>query len=200
MPVDPYFTEKEMIFLHDQEFLLSKADIIRKIEELLGEVEQELAPCIKEYSFPERILVNSGKISKGDNYRGLPYNVLDFPRRFGKEGTFSFRTMFWWGNFFSATLHLSGQYFETRRNMLIGNVDKLISCDPFICVNSHPWEYHYGKDNYVKASKLGQDQLLLLLASMPFIKISYRWDLEEYKQLPKLVLTVFKNTLGLIAE
>ena len=54
------------------------------------------------------IVQSTPKIAKGENYLQLPYVLLDYPRCFDKENIFAIRTMFWWGNFFSITLHLSG--------------------------------------------------------------------------------------------
>jgi hypothetical protein len=34
---------------------------------------------------------------------------------------FAIRTMFWWGNFFSVTLHMKGNYREHFQEKLIGN-------------------------------------------------------------------------------
>ena len=58
----------------------------------------------------KKSLNSSPKISKGENYKGLPWLVLDYPRYFNKEDIFAIRTLFWWGNFFSITLHISGKY------------------------------------------------------------------------------------------
>lgn len=190
------FSKKEISLMQDREFLFTKIKIGKKIEELMGKVEQMLYPSIQEYPWPEEILSKSGKISKGENYQGLPYYMLDFPRRFGKEGVFSFRTMFWWGNFFSATLHLSGKFLANSRSKLVANIDDIISSETFICVNSDPWEYHNGNDNYQPASQFDGPQLQSLFATKPFVKISYSWPLEEYNQLPELVLAAFHQVQG----
>jgi hypothetical protein len=58
----------------------------------------------------------NGKISRGENYQLLPYIILDYPSYFSRNNIFAVRTMFWWGNFFSITLHLSGDH---KINLLI---------------------------------------------------------------------------------
>lgn len=50
------------------------------------------------------------KVSRGENYRGLPWVMLDFPRVFGRADVFAIRTMFWWGHGFNITLHLKGTF------------------------------------------------------------------------------------------
>ncbi len=194
------FKKKEMSLMQDQEFLLSKIEIGEKIEELMGIVEQKLYPIIKGYSYPKEVLTKSGKISKGENYRGLPYYILDFPRKFGKEGVFAFRTMFWWGNFFSATLHLGGRYLKNRRETLLTNLENIRSSEVYICVHSTAWEYHYGEDNYLPAKQLKASQLQSIITTMPFVKISYRWPLDKYFELPDLVLSAFRQVQGWMVE
>lgn len=181
--------------MQDREFLLSKIEIGKKIEELMGKVEQLLYASIQKYPWPEEVLSKSGKISKGENYRGLPYHMLDFPRRFGKEGTFAFRTMFWWGNFFSATLHLSGKYLKNRREALLANLEHIRYSQAYICVNNTPWEYHYGNDNYRPAIEFDHEELKVLFKEKPFVKISFKWPLENFQRLPEQVLWALNESL-----
>ena len=194
------FSEKEMAFIQDQEFLLSKLLIGSKVEKLLGTIEQKLYPVVQNCNLPKEVLSKSGKISKGDNYQCLPYYILDYPRRFGKEDVFAFRTMFWWGNFFSASLHLSGHYLESKRAVLVGNIESLISSNAYICTNDSPWEYHFESDNYLPISSFSAKQLQSLFTTRPFLKISYNWPLKNYQQLPDFVLSAFIQTMGWIDE
>ena len=53
----------------------------------------------------------SGKISRGENYRGLPYLILDYPAYFSQKDIFAFRTMFWWGHFFQCRTTSTGDIF-----------------------------------------------------------------------------------------
>jgi hypothetical protein len=199
-PNQSSFSKQEMAFLQDQQFLLAKIEIGKKIEQILGSVEQQLQPIIKKHRWPEGVLAKSGKISKGELYRGLPYYVLDYPRNFGKEGVFAFRTMFWWGNFFSVTWHLSGKYLDDVRPELTRNLDAIRSSDVFICINSHPWDYHYGPENYLKTTEISSQQLLLIMEQNQFVKFSYHWSLDQYENLPKLVPESFKRMCCWFAE
>ncbi len=159
----------------------------------MGRIEHNLLNIIPKYSWPEGVLVKSGKLSKGELYRGLPYYVLDYPRCFKKEGVFAFRTMCWWGNFFSGTWHISGKYLDPIRLRLIENLADIRSSEVFICVNSHPWDYHYQPDNYDKAGDITTERLLAILEHHPFVKLSYRWELENYANLSELVPIAFEQ-------
>src|SRR5690349_3943554 len=114
----------EMDLLNNSEWILTKNKIIKKAQRLLEEVQENIVHHVKEsaINLPAEVIAISPKISKGENYLGLPWLMLDYPRYFGKEnlrpegplsrqaGIFAIRTMFWWGNFFSTTFHLSGEY------------------------------------------------------------------------------------------
>ena len=101
-------SEKELKVLQGTDFLLTKAAVLEKIYKLLEDTRSKLIKNVKStnFSFPDGTDIVTGKISRGENYRNLPYMVLDYPTLFTNESSFSFRTMFWWGNFFSSTLHL----------------------------------------------------------------------------------------------
>ena len=192
----PLFTPNEFNCLNDKDFLLTKIEVTTKIITLLGEVEQVLAPVIHGNHWPGEVLAKSGKISKGEMYEGLPYFILDFPRYFHKEDVFAFRTMCWWGNFFSSTLHLGGEHLEDKRGQLISAVESIIASDAYICVNETPWEYHYRPSNYLEANQFEQNQLVELFSTRAFIKISHKWGLEDYANLPQLVLSSFQKTIS----
>ena len=193
---DPLFSPNEFNCLNDKDFLLTKIEVTTKIVTLLGKVEQALAPAINANSWPNQVLAKSGKISKGEMYEGLPYFILDFPRYFHKENVFAFRTLCWWGNFFSSTLHLSGSYLEDTRGNLISATESIIASNAYICVNENPWEYHYRPNNYLAADQFDQNQLAALFNARAFIKISHKWGLEAYAHLPQLVVNSFQQTIS----
>ena len=188
-------TSKELQYVKDQDFLLTKLEINKKVLDLMGEIEHNLHSIIPKYSWPDGVLLKSGKISRGELYRGLPYYVLDYPRSFKKEGVFAFRTMCWWGNFFSGTWHISGKYLDRVRPQLIENLANIKSSDAFVCVNGHPWDYHYQPDNYVSGRDFTTEKLLTIFENHPFVKLSYRWELENHANLPELVSVAFEKTL-----
>jgi len=176
------FTDREFQIINDQDFLQTKSTAISKIHELLTEVKFELHKTIlhSRINRPLDKKFLAGKISKGENYRGLPYLVLDYPAVFLKDDIFAFRTMFWWGNFFSCSFHLQGKMLELYRNEIIHNISQLANKNIFLCVNQTPWEYHYETDNY----KLLSLDDLDLIKSNHFIKLSKRFELGSWKNLP----------------
>ena len=176
------FTDREFQIIQDQEFLLTKSKALSKIDDLLSKVRSELKLAIKDYSImhPAFSKFKTSKISRGENYRGLPYLVLDYPAVFSAEDSFAFRTMFWWGNFFSCTLHLQGKPLDLYRDLVIDNIGHLVNHDIFLCINQSPWEYHYEVDNY---KLLSVDDLDFIKESQ-FLKLSKKFKLSSWKSLP----------------
>jgi hypothetical protein len=90
------------------------------------------------------------KISRGENYEGLPYLILDYPRFFKPDNIFAVRTMFWWGNFFSTTLHLSGLQKSTFSPNIKANWEALAQNNFYLGTGSDPWAHHFEAGNYLK--------------------------------------------------
>src|SRR5215207_444248 len=100
----------ETELMQNADIILTKNRVLEKIKGLLQLVEQEQLSIIHNEKPDGAVFGVGPKISKGEQYAGLPYLILDYPRVSGPEGLFFIRHMFWWGNFFSSTLHVSGKY------------------------------------------------------------------------------------------
>lgn len=190
------FTDREFQIIHDSEFLITKAGASSKIQHLLSEVKVGLKDVVKKSRVdPELMkLFSSGKISKGENYRGLPYQVLDYPAAFHKHDIFAFRTMFWWGNYFSCTLHLQGKPLEIYRQTLIDNLDHFTIEDLYVCVNESPWEYHFEADNYKLITKADSEYL----NKCQFLKLSKKIEICQWKKLPVSASNFLEQLLATI--
>ena len=189
-------TDKELLILQDTDFLLTKATIIEKINELLGHTREDLRRTVENsnFSFPDGTNLLNGKISKGENYKSLPYMVLDYPTLFSKNSTFAYRTMFWWGNYFSATLHLEGSALNYYRNSITKNLDKLLKNEIYICVGDNPWQYHYNEDNYLPLSKTHND----FISNCKFLKLSKKIELKKWNDVPNFSARFFVLLLSVL--
>lgn len=169
--------------MKDIDFLLTKHMILEKIKEMFTEIREHLKQPSHHMDFD-----SPGKISKGENYRQLPYLVLDYPADFNGEHLFAFRTMFWWGHFFSATLHLQGDYLNQYRNTIGHNITKLMNQDIYIGIGNSPWEYHYGKDNYTLLNTDHQSHI----QTCDFLKISQKYELTDWQKVPRQVFQFYE--------
>lgn len=140
---------------------------------------------------------HNGKISKGENYLGCPWQILDYPRLFKKENVFAFRTLCWWGNYYSCTIQLSGSYLQQCRKRIEKNLSLKSDPNLFICVNNDPWQHHFEKNNYILVSEVLQDEVLFnSLTKKNFIKLSCKFPLTKIDQLEKKAF----NTLQLFQQ
>lgn len=190
-----YLTEKELTYLSDTDFLLTKRNIQDKVNQLLVETEEKLKDAIRQHKLvvPARVQSQAGKISKGENYQGLPYQILDFPRLFSRDDIFAYRTMCWWGNYYSATWHLQGKSWQALRKTLIAEQRILREEKAFICVHHTPWEYHQQEDNFLSIESFSEKSLSEHFERMHFMKIARFLPLEDGGKLPAFSLNFFKR-------
>jgi hypothetical protein len=172
----------ELLVIKNKEFLQVKARALANIDVLLSETQIELQKVLYAYDlpFPLKTSFKTGKISKGENYLGLPYRVLDYPAEFSKENIFAFRTMFWWGNFFSVTIHLEGDSLEFYRKKIIDRTDVLIDKQIYIAVGDSPWQYHFEPNNYIPLTA----NPAAIIQKHPFLKLSKKMNLENWQTIP----------------
>lgn len=173
----------EMDLLNNSDWILTKNLIVKKAQRLLERVQENIMDYSNQHRgiFPPEVTVISPKISKGENYNGLPWLMLDYPRYFDKENFFAIRTMFWWGNFFSTTLHLSGKYKEKFENAIVHSYNKLCNDEVYTCVNKEQWHHHLEKENYLPVKDFLPHEFADQLRKRSFIKLSQKtsfshWD------------------------
>ena len=103
--------------------------------------------------------------------------------------------MFWWGNFFSVTLHLSGMHKEAY----VKNVPEIYSFLQengfFICVNQDEWQHHFEKTNYISLNKIESESIF----QKPFFKLSKKLDLKDWEKAPAFFETSYAGFLQLLA-
>ena len=147
---------------------------------------------------PLEIFIAPPKISKGENYQGLPYVMLDYPRRFGRDDTFAMRTMFWWGNFFSATLHLKGQYKSLLTPLMKSQVPILAQENFFICISGDEWRHDFNPDNYIPIRIADEQMIVKNLMGNDFCKISGKIPLEDWDSALTSLLAFYQTLVGLM--
>lgn len=191
-------TELELVTNAD--WILTKNGILQKVKQMLEAVQAEQQDyLVKErVNFPAEFIAPFPKISKGENYKGLPYLVLDHPRYFDKENVFTVRTMFWWGNFFSTTLHVSGRCKELLQPQLINAYSWFAGTDFFLCINDDQWEHHFDENNYRLVKAITSGEFEQLLSKKPFIKLAQKYPLQQWEEIPSRLFTEFKKIMELV--
>jgi len=173
-------SEEEMQLVENAEWILTKNGILKKAFTLLGSVQEQIVTLPETRKLPIELLRISPKISQGENYLGLPYRILDFPRIFTKEDCFAIRCFFWWGRFFSITLHLKGEYLERYRSRVAAGFGRLQSADYFISSGSDEWQHHLEADNYTPLKELDSAEFASMLSAGSFVKIACSLPISEW--------------------
>src|SRR3954470_3295746 len=172
---------EELSLVQNAHLLLTKNTIIEKVYTLFGDIAHQFRdnlttnPAI----LLSEVLIPSPKISRGENYGGLPWVMLDYPRLFNRQDTFAIRTFFWWGHFFSVTLHLKGQYKQQFQQNLLTNLPLLASRQFYLCVSGDEWRHEFEEDNYKPLTQLNSSAIEEILLNNDFLKLSHKISLPQ---------------------
>ncbi|MBO9152342.1 hypothetical protein ACFOTA_09000 [Chitinophaga sp. GCM10012297] len=187
----------EMGMVRDAEWILVKNRIIDKVYGLFGALQQAMAADPVIARLPEA-QAQPAKISRGEQYLGLPYVILDYPRSFSRERIFACRTFFWWGRFFSLTLHLAGESLDAHRERLLRLQGALAEAGWHVCVHDDPWQHHFGEDNYRTVRSLTPAQWEQLMRQTFFVKLAKQYDLEEWGNMTAIAVAEYAALLEML--
>ncbi len=193
-------SEKELSLVTNAEWILTKQLITTKVYELFA----EMIPVIKtaflagKDIIPPEPAASVPKISKGEHYLQLPYVMLDYPRCFDRENIFAIRTMFWWANFFSITLHVSGKYSNTVRSKLLKHKEILLD-GFYVGVNENQWEHHFEPHNFFPYAELDENGREKLFDKNDFIKLALKFELAQWNNMPALLNEGYNKIAALIS-
>jgi hypothetical protein len=196
-------SKNELELVCDAGFILTKNKIIAKVYELFGSLqtgfvlESERLHAL----LPAEIFAPSPKIYKGEQYLGLPYVMLDTPRYFGKEGAFAIRCFFWWGNFFSITLQLSGKYAMDYAEKMMAQMASKHYDDWYICVNEDYWQHHFEETNFLPFNAASVEAYRNLNTDQePFFKIACKIPLIKWEEASDFFNDKYSSLIDLATE
>ena len=180
----------ELAMANDKNIILTKRAVIETaaalFNSLISSINEHFKDSLEQI---EMIASSTPKITKGENYKNFPYVILDYPARFEKENIFAFRTMFWWGNFISITLHISGKYkkhFEKNIFVALQQNENF-----FLCVAENEWQHHFEEDNYKKVSEINKAEINTFLQK-DFIKVALKYELHHWNMMQSILPEGYK--------
>jgi hypothetical protein len=192
------FNEKELFAMHETELFRLKYILIDKVVVQFNHLSAQVKEVIQRHNLPHELANARVRIFRGDNYKLLPYAVMDYPALYARENSFAYRTMFWWGNFFSFTLYLHGTYLDMYRENLQEGVRGLTGKGFYFCVNETPWQYHYERDNYISLDEMLNQQngdIEQLIGERDFIKLSRFIKINDWKKVNSTCIETFESLL-----
>jgi hypothetical protein len=182
------FSNAEIELLCNKDIILTKNKALQKVKQLLGNLQDECQTYILKRPIlaQHEIFSFHPKISKGENYLGLPYLILDYPRSFQQQNIFAIRTMFWWGNFYSTTLHIAGRFKSEFTHRIENAFTPLSNGDYYIGVNPDPWAHHFEESNYARINTLNKEEFLHVCNTHEHIKLAVNTSINSKKIEEKL--------------
>ncbi|WP_143310655.1 hypothetical protein [Chitinophaga vietnamensis] len=195
-----YLTPEEAAIVRDAQWIQLKNSVMHKVMVWMGEMQQALAAADEQHrhQLAPEWLAAGPKISRGEQYKGLPWVILDYPRFFSRSEVFAFRTMFWWGHYFSCTLHLAGTVKERYLTALLNGYTQLAERDFQVYMQEDPWQHDFGNSNYRPIGSFSFEEWKLLLDRHGFIKLAKPFALEDWKDVINGVAAAYAALLDLL--
>ncbi|MAY84427.1 MAG: hypothetical protein CMP59_09875 [Flavobacteriales bacterium] len=169
------FDKSDIHLMIDSSLIERKNNLIKQFIEILA----KQADLLQSEYGDAFALSPSAKVNRGENYKGFPYLVMDYPRLFSKKHVFAYRTLFWWGHFVSCTLHLKGSFLADFSNRLPKIIKDINASDLNFRVSTsgNEWNHHALSDEYAEVDKFNLDE------KVKFFKLTSILPLEEINKL-----------------
>lgn len=191
---------QERQLLADTGWILTKRSLTGKVYDLFGQLSLRFTQILDQQKdgLPPEVVSSEPKIYKGENYREFPYVMLDHPRCFHGQDSFAIRSFFWWGQFFSLALQLSGSYKKAFEKQLLQHIANGHAGNFFLCVAEDPWQHHFQPDNYRAMHTMSLAEIEQVFRQHDFCKMALKFSVEEWDELPGLMEHGFVSILGLL--
>lgn len=195
-PAKVILSNGELAMACNTNIILTKRAIIESASTIFSSNIKAVDHAFKDVTAGDKKLAASvPKISKGENYNGFPYVLMDYPAMFGKENIFAIRTMFWWGSFFSITLHLKGSYKDKYAPVLLKNLQ--LHDAVYLAIGEEEWEHHFEDNNFVIFSSISNAQKQII-AKKDFLKIALKYELHHWNMMQSILPIGYKKIASLL--
>lgn len=180
------FNSEELSVLCDRNFMPLKASVTNKINELFGELKLAVKDKIESstYEFPPELDIQSGKFSRGENYKSFAWRVFDFPRRPIKGDLMIYRALYLWGHHFSFHLILDGRQAKLFSEKLSANWKTLQDTGILFATRDTPWDWEISDQSHQLVDEKIGEQIPDFVSKHGFLKLSFAMKPEEYEKVP----------------
>lgn len=170
---------EERLLMMDTRFILTKNAVLKKVELLFGAVSETIRQKVVALELKDSpLFVLSPKIAKGEQYQGLPWVMLDYPRIFTKTDTCAIRCFFWWGNYCTITLQLAGSYLHDYSPLVEIFVKQHAGeGNWYLSEGEDQWQHQLEPTAYVAADSINETYWL---QDKSFLKLVKKIPLEQW--------------------
>jgi hypothetical protein len=182
---------EEWQLVQNSALILTKHAVIDKVYHLFGDLAGQMQSMLQQrHRLPAEVLQLSPKISKGEQYQRMPWVVLDYPRFFSKTDVLAVRHFFWWGHYFSSTLHLKGHYQQLLCTGILHSILESRLKGYYWTVGGDEFNFDVS-ESYTEMDKIKPTQWKLKNA--PFVKLTVIHPLEKWNEAPGRMLQAFEQ-------
>ena len=191
------FSKEELSLLQNAQIILTKNDIMQKVVAMFSDLALAMQQQVKLWQphLPAVLVESEPRISRGEQYRRLPWVMLDYPRIFGKEDICAFRCFFWWGNDISITLHLRGIFAETWMGPLEKAVEEGRLEGFSLGISEDEWLHHEEAGTHLTLPLSAGESPANHFRRRSFIKLRKGFPVHQMQHSPELLLEAFRNLL-----
>ncbi len=193
---------EELKLALNADILLTKNRVMQKACEYFSQLAEEAGQAFggpegEESSYGWNAFVDGHgpKISRGEQYKGLPYVMLDHPRKFSREHVFAIRNMFWWGHYFIQTLHLKGVHQHKALEWMPGRMEGLREAGFQVSATGEEWIHDFEEKNYLPMDTLPDETIWKKLRADPFVKIAAMIPMNDWDEAMEKMLRNYRLLL-----
>ncbi len=192
------FSPDEIRLMTDGSWILTKNAVIAKIYGGMAQLSERMKILVQAPAsgLPVEFATSNAKISRGENYRGLPYVMMDYPKVFGKEDILAIRTFFWWGQYCSITLHAKGKYAASLLQKLPAAIAKQPHHQFHIATTGDEWNHDLGSEDYGLLNETGGEAL----QNGNYLKLAAKVELEQWERMEVLLYEKFEVLINTLKE
>jgi hypothetical protein len=194
-----FFEPNELELIQSEAFFKTKKNIFDAIYNQFQEINLRVEELKQNYSalFEQYPSPLNGKISKGENYDGCPYIVLDNPRIYLPNNILACRTMFMWGKYFVATFIFKRPDVNQHLSFMANFANHHVSENDYVMTGNALWQHHISADNYKGLNKIDMKNLEMLMP-MEHVKIVRVIPFTTHVDLQTQCMPFYKQCFGSI--
>ncbi len=186
--------DRQKAFITEKQNFILKGEVDTGINQLLYSFQEELSSLLEtnQYQLPSKIGKAPFKVSRGNNHKGFPFQVIDYPSSLGQTNVYSFRSVIWYANFFSFSLLLKGEP-KLKYESLLG---RLVDKGYTLSWKDDIWETEIIDDQSIKIKAETLNQVSGIYRSSEAVKIFRAYNLNQIDDFERLGVESFKEFFG----
>ncbi len=155
-------TKEELELISGTYYPILKKGAMEKVQGQLV----ALGETLIHFSLANIKLEKGFKVSKGENYKDLPYMVLDYPKIGGEGFEILCRVVFWWGKYIGVQFFLNQTKIHAAKLLeTLSTMDEM-----YVLINENIWSNDIEEDCYLLNSALTENNLETIRL-LPYLKI-----------------------------